>query len=326
VHPAFSVIFLTTLIGAGQGLFLGLYTVEVYSLFDVLPRQDGRAFYAAGVALALVLLALGLLASFFHLGRPERGWRAAARWRTSWLSREVIVLPAFMGAVLLYGVAHWFGWAAPGVSIGASLAVGPTAMIGAAATLLAVALFLCTGMVYACIKFLQEWATPLTVVNYTLLGTASGFMVATAFAAFTASDLVGFFGGWTAVFTGVALATRAASLVRNERLKPRSTLQTAVGVKHPRITQTAQGFMGGSFNTREFFHGRSGAFLRSVKWLFLALVFPLPLIALAAGVALNSAPLLTLACATQYVGLLAERWFFFAQANHPQNIYYQAVA
>lgn len=65
MHPAFSVIFLTTLIGAGQGLFLALYTVEVYSLFDVLPRQDGRAFYAAGVALALVLLALGLLASFF---------------------------------------------------------------------------------------------------------------------------------------------------------------------------------------------------------------------------------------------------------------------
>lgn len=25
-------------------------------------------------------------------------------------------------------------------------------------------------------------------------------------------------------------------------------------------------------------------------------------------------------------GLLAERWFFFAQANHPQNLYYQAIA
>ena len=29
---------------------------------------------------------------------------------------------------------------------------------------------------------------------------------------------------------------------------------------------------------------------------------------------------------TQYIGLLAERWYFFAQANHPQNLYYQAVA
>jgi sulfite dehydrogenase (quinone) subunit SoeC len=326
MNPAFSVILLTTLIGAGQGLFLALYTVEVYSLFDVLPSQQGRTFYATGCALALALLALGLLASFFHLGRPERSWRSAARWRTSWLSREVIVLPAFMGAVLLYGLAHWSGWSAPAVSIGAALRVGPTVVVGFAATLLAAALFLCTGMVYACIKFLQEWATPLTVVNYALLGTASGFMVATVFAAHAAPDLVGFFAGWTAVFTGVALVTRAASLVRNARLKPRSTLQTAVGVKHPRIVQTTQGFMGGSFNTREFFHGRTADFLRSMKWLFLVLAFPLPLIVLAAGVAWKSALLLGLACAIQYAGLLAERWFFFAQANHPQNIYYQAVA
>jgi DMSO reductase anchor subunit len=28
----------------------------------------------------------------------------------------------------------------------------------------------------------------------------------------------------------------------------------------------------------------------------------------------------------QYLGLLAERWFFFAQANHPQNLYYQSIA
>lgn len=326
MNPALSVIFLTTLIGVGQGLFLALFTVEVYSLFDLLPDQDGRTFYAAGSAVSLALLVLGLVASFFHLGRPERGWRAAARWRTSWLSREVIVLPAFMGAVLLYGATHWLGWQTPGISLGASLRVGPSVVAGAAATLLAAALFLCTGMVYACIKFLQEWATPLTVVNYTLLGTASGFMVATVFAAYAAPELVAFFAGWAAIFTGTALATRTASLVRNARLKPKSSPQTAIGVKHPRIVQTTQGFMGGSFNTREFFHGRTRAFLRSMKWTFLALAFLVPLAALAAGIAWKSTLLLLIAGAVQYVGLLAERWFFLAQANHPQNIYYQAVA
>jgi DMSO reductase anchor subunit len=35
---------------------------------------------------------------------------------------------------------------------------------------------------------------------------------------------------------------------------------------------------------------------------------------------------LVLAFAVQYSGLLAERWFFFAQANHPQNLYYQSIA
>jgi sulfite dehydrogenase (quinone) subunit SoeC len=28
----------------------------------------------------------------------------------------------------------------------------------------------------------------------------------------------------------------------------------------------------------------------------------------------------------QAAGLLAERWVFFAQARHPQNLYYQRVA
>jgi sulfite dehydrogenase (quinone) subunit SoeC len=326
MHPAFSVIFLTTLIGAGQGLFLALYTVELYSLFDLLPRQAGRAFYVPGSALALGLLALGLVASFFHLGRPERGWRAIARWRTSWLSREVIVLPAFVGAVAVYGLAHGLGWQAPRLALGAELVITPSVAIGAVATALAFALFLCTGMIYACIKFLQEWASALTVINYLMLGTASGFTLATAFAGYAAPDLVAFLGGWAAVLTGIALIIRAASLARNARLKPKSTIQTAIGVKHPRIVQATQGFMGGSFNTREFFHGRTRAFLRSVKWVFLVLAFPLPVALLGAGAATGAAALLALAFAVQYAGLLAERWFFFAQANHPQNLYYQAIA
>jgi DMSO reductase anchor subunit len=37
-------------------------------------------------------------------------------------------------------------------------------------------------------------------------------------------------------------------------------------------------------------------------------------------------PCWLLAFVVQYLGLLAERWFFFAQANHPQNLYYQAVS
>ena len=97
-------------------------------------------------------------------------------------------------------------------------------------------------------------------------------------------------------------------------------------MKHPRIVQKAQGFMGGSFNTREFFHGRSFAWLRAVKWAFLLLVFPVPLALLAAGAAQASWPLLAAAFVLQYLGLLAERWFFFAQAKHPQNLYYQAIS
>jgi len=43
-------------------------------------------------------------------------------------------------------------------------------------------------------------------------------------------------------------------------------------------------------------------------------------------VALLLAGLPAIAFCVQFGGLLAERWFFFAQANHPQNLYYQVVS
>jgi len=313
MNPAFSVIFLTTLIGVGQGLFLALFSSQTYGIVNVLPAQPG-SFYALGGLIAL---------AFFHLGHPERAWRAASQWRTSWLSREVIALPVTMGLILLFVAvnaleldADLYGWGMPGQ---VALTVG---VVGAAANL---ALFLCTGMVYAAIKFLQEWASPLTVVNYFLLGSASGFTFAAAYAAFRAPDLTDFFAGWAIALTLAAFVTRAASLVRNARIKRISSLQSAIGVRHNQIQQRSMGFMGGSYNTREYFHGRTVAFLKSVKWVFLVLVFPVPLALLWAGLAASSPGLLLAAFLIQYLGLLFERWFFFAQANHPQNLYYQVV-
>ncbi|HEX6298593.1 MAG TPA: sulfite dehydrogenase subunit SoeC, partial [Burkholderiales bacterium] len=92
MRPAFSVVFLTTLIGAGQGLLLALVAGEALARSGA-AEPPGARFFVVGSAFCLALAALGLVASFFHLGRPERAWRAAAMWRTSWLSREVIALP-----------------------------------------------------------------------------------------------------------------------------------------------------------------------------------------------------------------------------------------
>ena len=325
MRPEFSVIFLTTLIGAGQGLLLALVATQVGALFGVLPAQDGRAFYATGALVALLAAGLGLAASFFHLGRPERGWRAIARWRTSWLSREVIVLPAFMAAVFAYGLAHWTGWRPALATLPGGEVVDATLVIGVAASILAFALFVCTAMIYACLPFLREWHSPLTVLNFTLLGCASGFTLAAAFAGAAAPPLVRLFSTWALVVLGLAFLSRGASLLRNARLKPRSTIQTAIGIKHPRIVQISPGFESGSFNTREFFHGRTRAALRSVKAGFLVAVFAIPALLLAVALWTSVPGWLPAAFAVQYAGLLAERWFFFAEANHPQNLYYQAI-
>jgi sulfite dehydrogenase (quinone) subunit SoeC len=312
VNPAFSVIFLTTLTGVGQGLFFALYAAEVGAKLYWLPAAS-PGFFVVGGLIAFLFLGAGLVASFFHLGRPERAWRAAAMWRTSWLSREVIVLPLFMVLTLAYALMH-------------HRQMEGTVVLGAAGVAVSIALFICTGMIYACIRFLQEWAHPLTVINFILLGCASGYTFAAAYADIVAPGLEESFIRWAVIFTIAAFVTRAASLLRNSRIKPRSSLQTAIGVKHPRVLQKAQGFMGGSFNTREFFHGRTPSLVRAVKWVFLTCVFAVPVLLLLGAARWNAGALSLGAFVIQYVGLLAERWYFFAQARHPQNLYYQAIA
>lgn len=325
MKPAFSVIFLTTLIGVGQGLFLALFTQQSYALFELLPRQD-EGFYGWGSMLALLFTIAGLFASFFHLGHPERAWRSAAQWRTSWLSREVIVLPAFMGILFLYGVSHLSGFDPVLMILPSGLNIHATFVLGGMGTFLAFALFVSTGMIYACLRFLQEWHSPLTVVNFILLGGASGFTLATLYATLFASSQTGFFGGWAIIITLLGLLGRSASLWRNARLRPKSTTQTAIGIKHPRIVQKAQGAMGGSFNTREFFHGKSVPLLSTTKMVFLLLVFVVPVLLLTMTLTRPSITLMLIAFVAQYTGLLAERWYFFAEARHPQNLYYQGVS
>ncbi len=310
MRPAWSVILLTTLIGAGQGLFLALFAADAY---DAARGQASLAplFVAAAVAAALALVGAGLLASFFHLGHPERAWRSAAMWRTSWLSREVVALPLFMALVAAYGAMHWLG------RLQGALAVG------ALAALACIALFVCTAMIYACLKFLQEWHTPLTVANFILLGSASGLTAAAALAAWLHPALARPYAAAALIAGALGYLTRLASLARNARLRPKSTLATAIGIKHPKIVQLAQGAMGGSFNTREFFHGRPREVVRAARWCFLALGFPLPALLLL----ITDLPAgLLAAFLLQFAGLLAERWYFFAEAKHPQNLYYQAIS
>jgi len=314
MRPAFSVVFLTTLIGAGQGLFLAIYAADLAGRAGLAPGPGAR-FLAIGAGLAVALAGLGLAASFFHLGHPERAWRSAARWRTSWLSREVIALPVFMAAVVAYGFATLRSHGGAGA-----------AAIGALALAACLALYLCTAMIYACIRFLQEWASPLTLANFFLIGTASGCTIAAALAALIAPQRAQSFARFALALIALALASRLASLARNARLAPRSTPQSAIGIRAARVEQKSCGFLGGSFNTREFFHGVPRGRFAAIRRGFLVAGFLLPMALVGAALALDAPHVLLVAPLVQYAGLVAERWFFLAQANHPQNIYYQGAS
>ncbi|MBH1964247.1 MAG: dimethyl sulfoxide reductase anchor subunit [Comamonadaceae bacterium] len=308
MHPPFSMIFFTTLAGAAQGLLLVLVGIQ----FSVQWRlaQAPQALFIAGAAVVLVLSAIGLVAATFHLGRPMRAWRSAAMWRTSWLSREVIVLPAFMASVAVWGGFHWLGT--------------PSTVAAIVAAVLALLLYLCTGMIYAAIKAIKEWATPMTPVNYALLGLASGLLLSTALTAWLAPHFTPLLAELTIGAIVLAAATRGATLWRNLRLVPTTTTQTAIGVRHPKIDQKAQGAMGGSFNTREFFHGKTPQAVKTIRWSAVVLGFAIPAAVLAITLGASSALLLALLFVVQWIGMLAERWSFFAEGQHPQNLYYRS--
>jgi DMSO reductase anchor subunit len=325
MHPAFSVIFLTTLIGAGQGLFLALYTGQLYSLANLLPAQSDN-FYTMGSLAAMALLVGGLVASVFHLGRPERAWRAATQWRTSWLSREVIALPAAMGLIFLYGLLHYLGWTDPLFVVSEALPVDLTLIIGALGTVATFVLFLCTAMIYASLRFIKAWHTPLTVANFLFLGIASGFMLAAALSAYKGTELMTFYGTWAVMATLLGAISRGFSLYRNSQSKCKVDMRSAVGVHHTQLHQKAQGFMGGSFNTREFFHGKSEASILMIRYLFLLMVFVLPVVLILLAYLLESSKLPITAFVIQYIGLVLERYHFFTEAKHPQNLYYQSMA
>lgn len=311
MHAAPSILIFTVTAGLGQGLFVALLITQWLS------SALGRALVsptqlAIGGGISLVLIGIGLIASFFHLGHPMRAWRAAAMWRTSWMSREVIVMPATMAVIFAWSLAHWFGLPA----------VEWLSVLG---LILAFALWYCTAMIYACLRFLQEWAHPLTIANYNLIGLASGFTLAAFFFGVTQPD-VRIWIPLAIIATAIAAVVRLISLRRNAQLRPKSTLQSALGIHAANITQKGQGAMGGSFNTREFFHGKTMAFVTRARSTMMLLGFVVPALLLVVSWWQGSVALLGLAVVVQYVGLLAERWVFFAQANHPQNIYYQVVA
>lgn len=307
MNPAFSVVVFTTIAGAAQGLVVALALATLAGVPTTL------AFASRALVIAGAMLTVGLLASFGHLGRPARAWRAVLMWRTSWLSRECIVLPAFIAWLALW----WFM-----LPLAEPRAAWPLVAIG-----LAAALWLCTAMIYACLRFVEEWAQPLTLVNFTLIGLSSGLILASALAAFAGeAALLQATGPAALAITLIAWTTRALALRRNAALKHRSTLQSATGIQAPHLRQKSMGMSAGAFNTREFFHGRTRALLRRIRLGFIVLGFALPALLALWGIASGGALPWLMAVVCQVPGLLAERWFFFAQAKHPQNLYYQVVS
>jgi formate dehydrogenase iron-sulfur subunit len=92
----FPLVVMLTLTQLAVGAFVADY---VMGMLSDSWRGQARTFHAT-VSVALALVAL--VASVFHLGRPQYAFRAILGLRTSWLSREILAFGAFVKLALLY--------------------------------------------------------------------------------------------------------------------------------------------------------------------------------------------------------------------------------
>jgi DMSO reductase anchor subunit len=288
MHPAPSVIIFTTLYGMGLGLlaFLGL----------ALPQPHGlTAFLHWGLAYGLTVG--GLLTSTFHLGHPERAWRAFSQWRSSWLSREGIAAVATLLILAPVAVSDIFSLPLPRL-------LGWVGAIGALATVVT------TSMIYAQLKTVPRWHSPTTpafFLGYFLTGGA-------LLSGQTLPALVG------------ALATAAAVTAHfitgdSAFAKAGQTTGTATGLDRIGAVRVfEQPHTAPNYLMREMIFHVGRKHVRPLRRIALGLSVLLPVAGL---ILLPASPwVFGLLAALHLVGAAAQRWLFFAQAEHVVGLFY----
>lgn len=305
MHPAFSIIVFTTLSGLGYGLaaVLGLGLLDPAALATKCAH-----------VLALALISAGLLSSTGHLGNPQRAWRAFSQWRSSWLSREGVLSIVTFGPLLISA------WAC--VIEGRYLVLP-----GLAGTVLCLVTVYCTSMIYASLKSVQAWHTPLTPACYLLFAAAGGFVLASVFA-FAGSGSTVALPLPGVLFLIAAWAMKQRWRERMKTVAPLSTPESATGLgdigrvrlfERPHVTE--------NYLTREM--GFKVARKHADKLWRIAIVAggivpAVLLLVLAAlgGQGVLPAAVAGLAAAMHWGGVFVERWLFFAEARHAVMNYY----
>lgn len=316
MHPALSVIFFTTLSGAGYGLL-------AWTALLALLRQPTRPLLES-LLLALVLVSAGLLSSLAHLGQPQRAWRALSQWRTSWLSREGVASLLTYAPALLLGAALLPGMLAANAD-GAPVALNA---FGASVALLLIACALatvgCTAMIYASLKPIPAWRHRLVVPVYLLFALLCGGLLVLAVSAWhgiVATPMA-------VAIAGVAALVLAACKARYWRDIDATPLPAtrgdAVGLPARTVTDFERPHTESNYLTREMAFVVARRHARVLRWLALALFALLPLagLLLAWWAPPAAAGALAVAALSALLGAFVERWLFFAQARHLVTLYY----
>jgi sulfite dehydrogenase (quinone) subunit SoeC len=311
VHPARSVILFTTASGAGYGLLAWLGVLAALGLLPA-ERWLGLAAFVLGFGLVVV----GLVSSTFHLGHPERAWRALSQWRSSWLSREgVAALFTFLPAAIfaLY-------WIFAGTNSGVAAAVG---LLTAVSCLVTVA---CTAMIYASLKTIRAWTSPWTLPAYLVLSAASGAVLLNLLAQLWALPPRGAI-GWLVIALLVLAVVVKLLYWRDIAAHPgASSAASATGLgDFGRVGLLEAPHSESNYLMQEMGFRVARKHASKLRRLSLLAGFLAPLLLLLAaqlapGIVSVAAAVLTVPLLA--VGLALERWLFFAEAKHVVTLYY----
>lgn len=321
MHPAFSVLFFTTLSGAGYGLLAWTMLLLGFdrggALLGVAP-----ALFLGLIGTAAALFTVGLLSSLGHLGQPQRAWRALSQWRSSWLSREGVL------AVLVYVpvavLAWWLSAPLRGETTGAGLGDGARWVILAAA-LLALATVACTAMIYASLKPVPAWRHPLVLPVYLAFALLCGLLLMLLgqrlSGGLAITPLLVVAGG-----LALALAAMKWAYWRGiDRAPLPVSRASALGLPAERTASVFERpHTEANYLTTEMGFVLARKHSRKLRRLALLLFAAVPLLAcgLAWAVPAAATPALAVAVLAALLGALVERWLFFAEAKHLVTLYY----
>ncbi len=298
MRPAPSIIVFTVTSGLGLGLFAVAALAAVSGSAPL--TGHGRVALAA---LGFAAVTIGLVSSTFHLANKRNAWRALARVRTSWLSREAVLALAF------YPVAAWWLWRGGAVP-------------ALATAVLALGVVFTTGMIYACLPTVRQWHTPLTPMVYLSAALALGALGLNAvlLATSAASPRIALA---AVLLVALALALKLA-WYQHAGAPSRLGPEDATGLPGGTVRLLDPGHTAGTYLTREFLYELGARRARVLRAAAVALAYLLPIALLLAGP--GSAAAAACALASAYAGMLIERWLFFAEATHVVSLFHGARA
>ena len=312
MHPPLSLIWFFLTAGVSIGLFNFTYFMEFLTLFGKDTALPKHMVLISNV-ISLVLMGLGAIGASFHLGHKLRAWKAIKRFHTSWLSREAVFSGAYGFTLLIFALLRYFDHTGFWYHF-----------FGIITFILGWLSAFSTAMIYASNKFVLEWNTSISVLYYLNMYLMFGSSAFLSLTYFYRKEFVGTYIFLTFLFLALGLAFRLAFNIRQFYIK-KPTINEALNLPHNRpIRVLDTGTTTDNYCTEEFYYRKGKELLPSILPLAYILTFIVPLFFvlymwITGRVDYNFIKFTFLFIV---VGSALERWCFFVEGNHVQNLFY----